>query len=590
MISLHRNFTRHSRSMKILRTIVLVILYMAVLSVLLIWGRSYGSWQLRQQLQRISPLWLEINFSLILLALLLNAKRLKELALSLSKRTRILLPLIVSAGILLTMFVAPRTHRIYYDEDIYLNIGQNIADLDRAAMCNEGKYMYGDYQCHQLEYNKEPNGWPYLLSLLFRLMGSSPQAGFMLNNVLWGLSGLLVFCLAWLLFDSETVGLFGALLFVLLPEGLRWANTAAVEPSAAFFTGLALLSVLLFVRYPENGFLFLAAVLIPFGFQFRPESGMLVAPAVLLLLLWAPGELKKRRMYIAILLLLVLAIPHFIHLYAVRGEGWGASGGAKFSLQYLKNNFNTNFFFYVKNVRFPVLWTLFVLLSFAVPVCRQAGEQTLSKASRLTKFLLCEKLVLWIWFLLFWGIFLFFYAGSYNYGVDVRFSLVSYIPLSILAGLGAAGLNALCRERFSISWGASALLVFILMSFLSFMPFIREIGQEAWSSRADHRFAELMAQELPHDSLVLTHNPNMFLLWGKNAAQASVATYNPEHLKNLFVQYPGGLYFHYNFWCTVPDAVQNAFCENILERFDSTEILAFQEQNTTYRLYKIELK
>ncbi len=175
-------------------------------------------------------------------------------------------------------------------------------------------------------------------------------------------------------------------------------------------------------------------------------------------------------------------------------------------------------------------------------------------------------------------------------GVDVRFSLLSYIPLSVMAGLGAAGLGAWGQERFSLSRGASGLLVVILMSFLSFLPYIREVGLEAWSSRADHHYAELMAQRVPPESLVLTHNPNMFLLWGKNAAQASVATSNPEHLKNLFAQYPGGLYFHYNFWCTVPDAVQNAFCENILERFDSTEVLAFQEQNTTYRLYKIELK
>jgi hypothetical protein len=38
----------------------------------------------------------------------------------------------------LTLFVAPRTNRIFYDEQIYQSIGQNLADLTLAQVCNEG--------------------------------------------------------------------------------------------------------------------------------------------------------------------------------------------------------------------------------------------------------------------------------------------------------------------------------------------------------------------------------------------------------------------------------------------------------------------
>ena len=38
----------------------------------------------------------------------------------------------------LTLFVAPRTNRIYYDEQIYQGVGQNLADLRLAQMCNDG--------------------------------------------------------------------------------------------------------------------------------------------------------------------------------------------------------------------------------------------------------------------------------------------------------------------------------------------------------------------------------------------------------------------------------------------------------------------
>ena len=55
-----------------------------------------------------------------------------------------------------------------------------------------------------------------------------------------------------------------------------------------------------------------------------------------------------------------------------------------------------------------------------------------------------------VWFLLFWGIFIFFYAGSYNYGADVRFALVSYIPIALIAGYGAAALEGLVATKIRI--------------------------------------------------------------------------------------------------------------------------------------------
>ena len=47
----------------------------------------------------------------------------------------------------LTVFVAPRTNRIYYDEQIYQSIGQNLSDLKLAQMCNDGTVEYGRLQC-----------------------------------------------------------------------------------------------------------------------------------------------------------------------------------------------------------------------------------------------------------------------------------------------------------------------------------------------------------------------------------------------------------------------------------------------------------
>ena len=57
-----------------------------------------------------------------------------------------------------------------------------------------------------------------------------------------------------------------------------------------------------------------------------------------------------------------------------------------------------------------------------------------------------------------------------------------------------------------------------------------------------------MAEKLPADSLVFTHNPNMFLFWGKSAAQASIlAACDRARLESWKAQFPGGIYFHFNF-------------------------------------------
>ena len=54
---------------------------------------------------------------------------------------------LVALSVALTLWVAPRTNRIYYDEQIYQSIGQNLSDLKLAQMCNSGIVEYGRLDC-----------------------------------------------------------------------------------------------------------------------------------------------------------------------------------------------------------------------------------------------------------------------------------------------------------------------------------------------------------------------------------------------------------------------------------------------------------
>jgi len=222
---------------------------------------------------------------------------------------------------------------------------------------------------------------------------------------------------------------------------------------------------------------------------------------------------------------------------------------------------------------------------------------------------------MFLWFLLFWGIFLFFYAGSYQYGADVRFSLVSFMPLSVLAGMGGGfileKINSGFRIRdsgfinlgsgnpvpgirhpasYNLHLGSFLIILVMLFSFVQFLPLIRREGQEAWGARYDHKYAREFIEKIPARSIVLTQNPTMFLLWKKSAIQTFAGINNPDLIEQLMEKYQGHVYFHYNYWCNTKSVRNRRLCQAIRERYRLKEIANASEQDFEYALYKISIK
>ena len=79
----------------------------------------------------------------------------------------------------------------------------------------------------------------------------------------------------------------------------------------------------------------------------------------------------------------------------------------------------------------------------------------------------------------------------------------------------------------------------------------------------------------------------MFLLWGTNALQASLATTEPDSLGRLAMQYPGGVFLHWGFWCNVNDPVQTAFCTKVVERFQPPVVQERRRLTSHYVLYRL---
>ena len=269
------------------------------------------------------------------------------------------------------------------------------------------------------------------------------------------------------------------MVMALIPEQLRWSHTAASEPSSALMCAVAVLAALLLARDRSTAALAWAVAATAFAVQFRLESLLCLPIAAAIVAALAPDELRQPRMWVAALAGLLLCGGLLGHLAAVRDESWGAAG-ARMSLAYIAPNFAVNGPFYVADWRFPLLYTLCAVIGVV------AGRG------------LWPRLISVGYFAAFWGLFLVFYAGSYNYGADVRYSLMTYPPLAMLAGVGLSAIVDACRQRMRLPFSVhAAVATAVVAQFLLYMPYVRSVGEEAWSARADVEAARAIPTRCP---------------------------------------------------------------------------------------------
>lgn len=504
----------------------------------------------------------------VALSLGLGAWLARELSRSLTTSDAVAIGLLASAALAVTLLVPPRTNRIYYDEQIYQGVGQNLSDLKRAQMCNDGNVEYGRLQCWSGEYNKQPYAYPHLLGLAYRVVGVRSGVAFVVNAAAMVASVVGVYLLAWLLFASRTSAVFAGLVFTLTPQQLIWSATAAVEPTASMACVLALVAVA-HARHASHVLALAAAgVLLAYAWQFRPESPLLLLASTVLLVGRGRAWLTEpHAWWLALGIVLLTAVP-IAHLFLVRHEGWGTEA-ARLSFDYIIANLRTNGPFYFADERFPGLYAVLAL----------AGASSRGRGT--------ERMALGTYFFAFFLITLAFYAGSYDYGADVRYSLMTYPPIAVLAGVGINRLiDRVATARLRPAWSAGVGAVLVLQ-FLSYMPLVRATTEEAWAARADVRFAQAFAERLPSNAYVLTHNPSMFHVWGTNAGQLGLAADNPLHLAYLQQRFTGGVYVHWNYWCNVAHPIQSSLCDRVLSRLVTTVESEYRERDQRYAFHRI---
>ena len=439
--------------------------------------------------------------------------------------------------------LAPKTNRIFFDEHIYMQIGQSIAHTGRAEAANYARAEYGSFEIYNAWVNKQPNGHPYVLGLLYRITGVSSDVSFFVNRAWVGIAAAALYLglalVPWALPRGSAA--WAGALYCLTPLVIWWGHTVAVEPGAAGSAAVAFCAACIFARLydfsgqrkqtPIDGFFLAGAV--AFACYFRPESLLVYGMAAGVL--WASDRRLAMNANILALFAVafVLTVPELMHVWSMHTEDWGARDGRRFASDFIPANLTSNGGYFVDSHWFPIAGTVF-LVAGLIYLFRYRSSSALS---------------LLVWLLPAWGIFVLFYAGGYHYGASSRYGVVSCPPIAVGMGIGAASLWQLLRSR--PAWLA---LVFsgCGLNWLAAMHYVPSITRESAEARADVDFVHRVAPTLPEGSLIVSCNPCMWTIEGRNSSQFfTIEDMMRNQMIELRNQYPGGIYIHWNFWDNV---------------------------------------
>jgi hypothetical protein len=162
---------------------------------------------------------------------------------------------------------------------------------------------------------------------------------------------------------------------------------------------------------------------------------------------------------------------------------------------------------------------------------------------------------------------------------------VSCAPVAIMMGIGLAALAALLRRAPVLGCGLAACG---LINWAAAMHYVPTLSREAVEAQADVDFVAMIAPTLPGGSIVLSPDPCMWQLKGINASQFYVLEPMVRtDLRELTLQYPGGVYLHWSFWHNAEPAMARETAK-LLVAANATLISRVQCQSHKLALFRLD--
>lgn len=474
------------------------------------------------------PLWVYATVAVLIHGIVRERTRFDWLALVLG-----------ACSLLATALFLPSSHRLFLDEDIYINVASN---LTRAPV-NQVTVVGGPDEIQVSTYNKEPTGWPVLLSFAFLIAGRSETVAFWFARFLFALAVAALYQLAREFMHTRRQALLAAILFGATPICFWYSVSTGTDMPAALMAILGMWGLL-----TGNGPLAAA------GFAFAAQTR--VELLALIPLVWLSPKISLK-WKIGAAALVLAEIVHVVWLISVAPvlERAGEVSSA-FGLKYVGRNLLDNLKYFFNPLGFPVVVSVFVAIFLWKKVRRPLAEG--------------DALIVWIFCL--FAVYLCFFAGSF--AVNPRYSIQMMAPMTILAA-------SVAKRPV---WIGALLLSAILPATQRYetTPYFKAL-------ETDHRLSAQFASRLNPDDLIVSGAQEVFINHGRSAMSAPFASTGKIALEQEIHKH-GKVWYHAGVRANSPNTEEGLADRWVKSKFELRLIDSHEVSGFRIAFYEILLK
>lgn len=519
---------------------------------------------LNSSLNDTIPFILSILFIVLCVLLFINRKYFRAYLKLIDKKTGIILILIFCFALLLRIFIPPLQHIMYTDEAWYMEAAKNIVESG-----THGEYM-------------KSLGWPFFLSLCFRIFGINNYVALFASILLGALTIFPVFFISYILFRKKILGLVSSILFSLLPLHIRWSSTAETNVASLFFVSLTICLFLLYFKKKKNTLLWLSLVSFAFTAHFRPENYSLILLFFFGIFLFFKPIYRwfNLKRVLLIILLSLLILPNLVHVLDfqtstnwLEKESSGNIQGSNWSFQnfvYNSRNYGSQLF---NGDYYPLLISIFFILGLLF---------ALKENNKDTLFLL-------FWFILLWSIY--FSSWFQTLGGNTRFFLSFYPLFSIFSSFGIFKISHILESSLKIkNLERVSIYIFTLGILILCIPYF-DIAAQHYKMNGkilETRLPELAKKDISPNCTIVAILPVLLSSTTHLNVIPAETFVGDELLKRSVFESSSCVLFYEGYCCLDwgEPSFQN-ICKEIKNTFLTEEFKAYSYKGTTYRFYKL---
>lgn len=419
-----------------------------------------------------------IDFLLILILGVLNFKTIKKEFECIERKNWMLLILIFSLSFSLIVFISPWKQQTYFDAWSHMEEGKGILLKNNYFICEFGKIE----ECSSyLTPTWHLIGNSFLLSISFFLFGINEISSMLISLIFGSSSTILIFLVAYLLFNKKQPAFYSAIIFALIPLFIRFSTATTKHIPGIFFSLLLTMFFLLGEKTSKKEINYLTLSIAIFcAYVAWPNT-------MLFILLFLFFRKNKGAMFLIIFLLAIA--PMFISIIEdSKSAEYMQQQLFNFdfdSIDSIKSNISASARFWLYHN--PII-TLFGII----------GIYMLRKYGKIATFLV-------LWFLSHSILIVVINLNLFSCDLD-RYLLYNYLSLTLIVGFGLYGLVRYSNKKFGKRGGLIPILITITA--LSTSLSIAHSNNECYEwHNSEVIFAKAVKDEIDDSCFIIVHYP-----------------------------------------------------------------------------------